>query len=109
MVIDIREVRPHDKAEWLQLWQGYTRFYGSPQPEEVTEYTWQRMLDVNSSVLGRVAVVDDALLPLTYLPRTGSSNTVTWATHLFWQLLTSFTWPGEQGHYIPREYPFAVA
>ncbi len=47
--------------------------------------------------------------PLTYLPRTGSSNTVTWATHLFWQLLTSFTWPGEQGHYIPREYPFAVA
>ncbi len=26
MVIDIREVRPHDKAEWLQLWQGYTRF-----------------------------------------------------------------------------------
>lgn len=62
MVIDIREVRPHDKAEWLQLWQGYTRFYGSPQPEEVTECTWQRMLDVNSSVLGRVAVVDDALV-----------------------------------------------
>ncbi len=24
-------------------------------------------------------------------------------------ILTSFTWPGEQGHYIPREYPFAVA
>ena len=34
MVIDIREVRPHDKAEWLQLWEGYTHFYGSPQPEE---------------------------------------------------------------------------
>ncbi|HBV5963629.1 TPA: GNAT family N-acetyltransferase [Klebsiella pneumoniae] len=62
MVIDIREVRPHDKAGWLQLRQGYTRFYGSPQPEEVTEYTWQRMLDVNSSVLGRVAVVDDAVV-----------------------------------------------
>ncbi len=30
MVIDIREVRPHDKAEWLQLWEGYTHFYGSP-------------------------------------------------------------------------------
>ena len=37
-------------------------FYGSPQPEEVTECTWQRMLDVNSSVLGRVAVVDDAVV-----------------------------------------------
>ncbi|VED00075.1 COG0454: Histone acetyltransferase HPA2 and related acetyltransferases [Klebsiella variicola] len=45
MVIDIREIRPHDKAEWLNLWEGYTRFYGSPQPEEVTECTWQRMLD----------------------------------------------------------------
>lgn len=77
MVIDIREVRPHDKAEWLQLWQGYTCFYGSPQPEEVTEYTRQRMLDVNSSVLGRVAVVDDAVVGFaicvlhegTWLPR----------------------------------------
>ncbi|SXC97483.1 N-acetyltransferase GCN5 [Klebsiella quasipneumoniae] len=62
MVIDIREVRPHDKAEWLQLWEGYTRFYGSPQPEEVTECTWQRMLEVNSPVLGRVAVVDDTVV-----------------------------------------------
>ena len=25
MVIDIREIRPHDKAEWLNLWEGYTR------------------------------------------------------------------------------------
>lgn len=28
----------------------------------MTEYSWQRMLDVNSSVLGRVAVVDDAVV-----------------------------------------------
>ncbi|OSZ11204.1 GNAT family N-acetyltransferase [Klebsiella variicola] len=62
MVIDIREIRPHDKAEWLNLWEGYTRFYGSPQPEEVTECTWQRMLDMNSPVLGRVAVVDDTVV-----------------------------------------------
>ena len=52
---------------------------------------------------------NQTLFHLGVAPRTGSSNTVTWATHLFWQLLTSFTWPGEQGHYIPREYPFAVA
>ena len=54
---------------------------------------------------------DQTLFHLGVAPphRTGSSNTVTWATHLFWQLPTSFTWPGEQGHYIPREYPFAVA
>lgn len=39
MVIEIREVSQQDKAQWLQLWEGYTRFYGSPQPSDVTEYT----------------------------------------------------------------------
>ncbi len=59
MVIDIREVRPHDKAEWLQL--VCTRFTVATATG-VTRCTWQRMLDVNSSVLGRVAVVDDAVV-----------------------------------------------
>ena len=58
MVIEIREPARHDKAQWLSLWQDYTRFYGSPQPAEVTEYTWQRMLDAASPMLGRFAVVD---------------------------------------------------
>ena len=59
MVVDIREVCAQDKSQWLQLWQGYTSFYGSPQPADVTEYNWQRLLDHGSPVLGRVAVVDD--------------------------------------------------
>ena len=58
MVIEIREVGQQDKAQWLQLWEGYTCFYGSPQPLDVTEYTWQRMLDSASPVLGRVALAD---------------------------------------------------
>lgn len=58
MVINIREPGQQDKARWLQLWEGYTEFYGSPQPQDVTEYTWQRMLDSASPVLGRVAVAD---------------------------------------------------
>jgi GNAT superfamily N-acetyltransferase len=32
MVIEIREVGQQDKAQWLRLWEGYTRFYDSPQP-----------------------------------------------------------------------------
>ena len=58
MVIEIREVGQQDKAQWLRLWEGYTCFYGSPQPPDVTEYTWQRMLDSASSMLGRVALAD---------------------------------------------------
>ena len=51
MVVDIREICGQDKSQWLQLWQGYTSFYGSPQPDDVTEYTWQRLLDHSSPVL----------------------------------------------------------
>ncbi len=76
MVIDIREVRPRQSRMASALARLHS-FYGSPQPEEVTECTWQRMLDVNSSVLGRVAVVDDAVVGFaicvlhegTWLPR----------------------------------------
>lgn len=32
MVINIRELQPQDKSQWLVLWEGYTCFYGSPQP-----------------------------------------------------------------------------
>ncbi|WP_308563034.1 GNAT family N-acetyltransferase [uncultured Klebsiella sp.] len=62
MAIEVREVGQQDKAQWLLLWEGYTGFYGNPQREEVTEYTWQRMLDPGSSVLGRVAVVDNRVV-----------------------------------------------
>ncbi|VFS72836.1 Uncharacterised protein [Raoultella terrigena] len=58
MVINIRELQPQDKLQWLGLWEGYTCFYGSPQPDDVTQYTWQRLLDGASPVIGRAAVVD---------------------------------------------------
>ena len=59
MVVDIREVCAQDKSQWLQLWQGYPFFYGTPQPPDVREYPWQGLLDHGPPVLGRVAVVDD--------------------------------------------------
>lgn len=62
MVIDIRELHSQDKSQWLQLWEGYTSFYGSPQPDDVTECTWQRLLDSASPVIGRVAVVDSRVV-----------------------------------------------
>ena len=58
MVVEIRDVHQDDKSQWLLLWEGYTTFYGSQQPEDVTEFTWQRLLDDASPVVGRVAVVD---------------------------------------------------
>ncbi len=39
--------------------------------------------------------------PLTYLPRTGSSNTVTPGNAPLLAITDVFHRPGEQGHYIP--------
>ncbi|HBQ7842244.1 TPA: GNAT family N-acetyltransferase [Klebsiella aerogenes] len=62
MNIDIREPADRDYSAWRALWEGYTQFYNSPQPETVTEYTWRRLLDPQSPVIGRVAVVDGEVL-----------------------------------------------
>ncbi|VDR27190.1 Uncharacterised protein [Raoultella terrigena] len=59
MVINIRELQPQDKSQWLGLVGGlHPVFYGSPQPDDVTQYTWQRLLDGASPVIGRAAIVD---------------------------------------------------
>lgn len=58
MDVCIREVQAQDKAQWRQLWDGYNAFYRSVVTEEITENTWQRMLSDQSSIFGRVAVVE---------------------------------------------------
>lgn len=58
MDVSIREVQAQDKAQWRKLWDGYNQFYRSVVTEEITENTWQRMLSDQSSIFGRVAVVE---------------------------------------------------
>ncbi|MNZ66021.1 Acetyltransferase (GNAT) family protein [compost metagenome] len=43
--IEIRPVTADDHAAWLQLWQGYQRFYNTEINEETSAVTWQRFLD----------------------------------------------------------------
>ena len=58
MSVIFRPVQTDDKAQWLALWKGYTEFYASQIPDEVTERTWARMHDSASPMFCRVAVVD---------------------------------------------------
>ena len=58
MSVIFRSIQVEDKAQWLALWQGYTAFYESQIPDNVTEYTWKRIHDPASSMFCRVAVVD---------------------------------------------------
>ncbi len=62
MNIDIREPTDRDYSARRVLWEGYTQFYNSPQPETVTEHTRRRLLDPQSPVIGRVAVVEGEVL-----------------------------------------------
>lgn len=61
MTVTFRPVQAEDKAHWLALWQGYCGFYASNLSEDVTEHTWQRMLDPQSTIFCRVALVEGQL------------------------------------------------
>ncbi|GGF76646.1 N-acetyltransferase [Azorhizobium oxalatiphilum] len=50
-----------DEANWRRLWAGYNDFYNADVPDEVTSYTWRRVLDPASDVFGLVAEVDGQL------------------------------------------------
>lgn len=46
-VVNVRPLDASDHAAWLPLWQGYLTFYNSQLSEEISELTWQRMLDAS--------------------------------------------------------------
>jgi GNAT superfamily N-acetyltransferase len=54
----IRDVAPSDRDAWFRLWAGYNAFYETEVAPAVSERTWQRMLDANAPLFGRVAEVD---------------------------------------------------
>jgi len=54
----IRAVAPADREAWFHLWAGYNAFYESTVAPHISERTWQRMLDANVPLFGRVAEVE---------------------------------------------------
>jgi GNAT superfamily N-acetyltransferase len=55
----IRRLETRDKAEWLELFQGYIAFYKATIPSEVIEHTWQRLLEGPSDFHICLVAVDD--------------------------------------------------
>jgi GNAT superfamily N-acetyltransferase len=58
----IRDPAAADEQAWRRLWSGYNAFYAVSIPESVTAHTWQRILDPNSAVFGRLAVRGDEVV-----------------------------------------------
>jgi len=62
MTLTIRDAVPEDEADWRKLWAGYLAFYKTELAEEVTAFTWARILDAASRASMRVAVEDGRML-----------------------------------------------
>ena len=54
----IRDVAPSDRDAWFRLWAGYNAFYETEVAPQISERTWQRLLDSQAPLIGRVAMFE---------------------------------------------------
>ncbi|WP_421592143.1 GNAT family N-acetyltransferase [Shinella sp. M27] len=62
MALIIRDPLESDEAAWRRLWAGYLAFYKTEVAEEVTAFTWARILDAGSRMAMRLAEEDGAVI-----------------------------------------------
>jgi ribosomal protein S18 acetylase RimI-like enzyme len=53
---EVRALQLADRERWHELWRGYLEFYRYELPADLTELTWQRLLDSAHPFQGLVAV-----------------------------------------------------
>lgn len=99
MTVKFRPLDEQDKTQWLSLWQGYNDFYGSELADEVTEYTWTRLLDPASSMFCRVAVLDGAVVGFAHCVL----HQGTWVTSQMCYLEDLFVDPAWRGKGVARQ------
>lgn len=57
--LTIRAATTGDRDAWLPLWSAYLAFYKVDLPADVTERTWERVVDPASRLSMRLAVLQD--------------------------------------------------
>lgn len=57
----IRDATPQDEAGWRRLWQGFLDYYEMALPEDVTAFTWARLMDPACPMKARLAFDGDLL------------------------------------------------
>ncbi len=58
MTITVRDIGTEDEETWRELWQGYCDFYDTKVPRYVTDATWRRLMDDDSTLFCLVACDD---------------------------------------------------
>jgi GNAT superfamily N-acetyltransferase len=59
-VVTVRRIEARDEPRWRELWDGYCRFYERDLSEDITRYTWARIMDAAAPVHAIVAEREDA-------------------------------------------------
>lgn len=103
-MIEIRPFTAGDRDAWQPLWQVYLTFYQSSLPPEVTETTWDRLLDPAEPMHGLAAVLDGKPVGIVHYIYHRS----TWTTGDYCYLQDLFTAEQARGRGVARALIAAV-
>ena len=59
MSVTIRDLAAADAPRWRELWKGYCEFYETEMADDVTDITWQRLLDINETNMFSMVACDE--------------------------------------------------
>lgn len=62
MSIRVEELNTTHQKEWELLWQDYLHFYNEALPDEITQATWEKMLDEQEKMYGLVAYHNNKMI-----------------------------------------------
>lgn len=94
----IRDLAPGDRADWFRLWAGYNAFYEAQVAPDISERTWQRLLDADAGLFGRIAEIDARVVGFAL----GVLHEGTWVDAPICYLEDLFVDPAERGKGIGR-------
>ena len=67
----IRAATAQDEAGWRKLWQGFLDYYQVVLPDDVTSFTWHRLMDPASPLAARLPADPTRVERLAYGPGPG--------------------------------------
>jgi len=82
----VRPVRASDRPQWLDLWQGYLRFYRHRLPQALTDHCFGRLVDEKRQPHGLVAERDGQLVGFAHYlfhPSTWADKDICYLEDLF--------------------------
>lgn len=86
MKFAISDLSEGDYEAWKPLWDGYCRFYEKDMPAAITARTWQRLIDPQVPVSGRVARLGGRIIGFAHYvlhPSTWEITSVCYLEDLF--------------------------